>query len=347
MVLSDQIAEAKVLDVIWTPSKDGYLKPRVQIEPIVLGGVTIEYATGFNAKFIKDNKIGVGSLIKLIRSGDVIPHIVEVIQSSSEPMMPKDEYVWNSTNVDIMLENKETNETVINKTITGFFKIIGVEGLSTGNIKRIMEAGFNTIPKIIKMTKDDFLKVEGFKDKLATKISTGISEKIKSTTLPELMQATNIFGRGFGEKRFKMILNEEADILTSKVSNEEKINKVKMISGMAEKTAKKFVDHIDEFNKWILDAGLEYKLNENQVISENIDTTHPLYNKKFVMTGFRDNDLIEKLKKVGAEMSSSVNKKTFLVIVKDKNISTGKIDEARKLKLTIMTPDEVDNTFEL
>lgn len=347
MVLSDQIAEAKVLDVIWTPSKDGYLKPRVQIEPIVLGGVTIEYATGFNAKFIKDNKIGVGSLIKLIRSGDVIPHIVEVIQSSSEPMMPKDEYVWNSTNVDIMLENKETNETVINKTITGFFKIIGVEGLSTGNIKRIMEAGFNTIPKIIKMSKDDFLKVEGFKDKLATKISTGISEKIKSTTLPELMQATNIFGRGFGEKRFKMILNEEADILTSKVSNEEKINKVKLISGMAEKTAKKFVDHIDEFNKWILDAGLEYKLNENQVVSENIDTTHPLYNKKFVMTGFRDNDLIEKLKKVGAEMSSSVNKKTFLVIVKDKNISTGKIDEARKLKLTIMTPDEVNNSFDL
>jgi NAD-dependent DNA ligase len=39
MVLSDQIAEAKVVDVIWTPSKDGYLKPRVQIEPINLGGV--------------------------------------------------------------------------------------------------------------------------------------------------------------------------------------------------------------------------------------------------------------------------------------------------------------------
>ena len=43
MVLGDQIAEAKVVGVIWTPSKDGYLKPRVQIEPVVLGGVTIEY----------------------------------------------------------------------------------------------------------------------------------------------------------------------------------------------------------------------------------------------------------------------------------------------------------------
>ena len=53
MMLSDQVAEAKVVDVIWTPSKDGYLKPRVQIEPIKLGGVTIEYATGKNAQFIE------------------------------------------------------------------------------------------------------------------------------------------------------------------------------------------------------------------------------------------------------------------------------------------------------
>jgi DNA polymerase/3'-5' exonuclease PolX len=42
MVLSEQIAEAKVVDVLWTPSKDGYLKPRVQIEPLILGGVRIE-----------------------------------------------------------------------------------------------------------------------------------------------------------------------------------------------------------------------------------------------------------------------------------------------------------------
>jgi NAD-dependent DNA ligase len=68
MVLSDQVAEAKVTNVLWTPSKDGYLKPRVQIEPIHLGGVCIEYATGFNGSFIYENKIGIGSIIELIRS---------------------------------------------------------------------------------------------------------------------------------------------------------------------------------------------------------------------------------------------------------------------------------------
>ena len=65
------------------------------------------------------------------------------------------------------------------------------------------------------------------------------------------------------------------------------------------------------------------------------------------MTGFRDNDLIEQLKQVGADMSSTVNKNTYIVIVKDKTISTGKLDEARKLNLTIMTPVEVINMYEL
>jgi len=112
MVLSDQSAEAKVLDVLWSASKDGFLKPRVQIEEINIGGAKINYATGFNAKFIEDNKIGVGAIIKIIRSGDVIPKIEEVITSAEIPLMPKEKYIWNETHVDIMLENKEDDENV-------------------------------------------------------------------------------------------------------------------------------------------------------------------------------------------------------------------------------------------
>ena len=145
MVLSDQIAEAKVVDVIWTPSKDGYLKPRVRIEPIQLGGVRIEYATGFNGSFIQDNKIGIGALIELIRSGDVIPYIRKVITPSSQPKMPSIPYKWNDTHVDIMLENIEDDQTVREKNITGFFRGIGVVGLSSGNIAKMIKAGYDTI----------------------------------------------------------------------------------------------------------------------------------------------------------------------------------------------------------
>ena len=102
---------------------------RVQIDPVVLGGAKIEYATGFNGKFIEDNKIGLGSLVKLIRSGDVIPHIVAVIQAAEQPRMPTVPYVWNDTHVDIMLKDKSQDSTVKEKTIAGFFKVLDVEGL--------------------------------------------------------------------------------------------------------------------------------------------------------------------------------------------------------------------------
>ena len=124
MIISDQIAEAKVLDVIWSPSKDGYLKPRVQIEPITLGGVNIEYATGFNAKYIIDNKIGLGALIQIIRSGDVIPHILKTIKPAENPILPDDPYIWNENKVEIILKNKNEDDTVKEKVITLFFKKI-------------------------------------------------------------------------------------------------------------------------------------------------------------------------------------------------------------------------------
>ena len=346
MVLSDQIAEAKVLDVIWTPSKDGYLKPRVQIDPVVLGGAKIEYATGFNGKFIEDNKIGVGSLIKLIRSGDVIPHIVAVIQPASQPLMPSVPYIWNDTHVDIMLKDKSQDSTVKEKTIAGFFKVLDVDGLGPGNVKRLIKGGFDTVPKIIEMSKDDFLTVDGFKEKSAEKLYRGIEEKVEKASLPELMQASNIFGRGFGKRRFTSILAQEPDILVSEKTSAEKLEVLKAIEGMAKKSAEKFLSHIPAFVEWAKLAGLESRLIY-KVKPKSGDTGHELYGKKWVMTGFRDKELIQKLEKVGAVQQSAVSKKTLMVIVKDKDEDTGKAEEARRLGVQVLTPEEIVEKYKL
>ena len=110
------------MNVLWSPSKDGYLKPRIQIEPVVLGGAKIEYATAFNAAFVEEKKLGIGSLVKLVRSGDVIPHIMDVIEPAEKAKMPDVAYKWNDTHVDIILEDAEQDETVKEKNIVGFFK---------------------------------------------------------------------------------------------------------------------------------------------------------------------------------------------------------------------------------
>ena len=131
---------------------------------MTLGGVCIEYATGFNAKYVNDNKIGVGAVITIIRSGDVIPHIVNIVSPADIIKFPNDPYKWNDTKVDFVLADKDSNNTVKEKNIVQFFKNLDVEGIGPGNVKKIMTAGFDSVAKILAMKESDYLTVDGLKE---------------------------------------------------------------------------------------------------------------------------------------------------------------------------------------
>ena len=353
MVLSDQIAEAKVVDVIWSPSKDGYLKPRVRIEPIQLGGVKIEYATGFNGAFILQNKIGIGALIEIIRSGDVIPHIRSVTVPAEEAKMPHIPYKWTDSHIDIMLENISEDETVKEKNILGFFKGIEVAGLSNVTIGKIINKGYDSVPKIIHMTKNDFLKVDGIQEKTATKLYEGIRDKLEKASLITIMSASNLFGRGFSTKKIELIMETYPTILTSSKTNQEKIRMIASIKGMSTKTATEFVEKIIGFLSFLTECELndklttsENKLEEKKEKEKELDITHPLYKKSIVMTGFRDKNILDLMKNVGATLGSSVSKNTFVLLVKDKEgADSGKAIDAKNLGIPIMTSAEFMSTY--
>ena len=343
MVLSDQKAEAKVVDVLWEPSKDGYLKPRVRIEPVKLGGVTITYATGYNAKFIEDNKIGVGSIVELIRSGDVIPKIMTVVVPAEHPKMPTDAYTWNDTHVDILIENMGSNRTVQEKNIVSFFTEIDVDGLKAGNIKKIMDAGFDTIPKILAMTGNDFKSV-GFKT-TADKYAANIETRLADVDLVTLMSASGVMGRGIGVRKIAPVLDAFPDIMTSTESNDVKIEKVKTISGIEQKTAKTFVDNIPKFIEFVKECGLDDKLKhvkkqDKQTSVKLVHAAHPLNGKKIVMTKVRDKEIIEKLPMYGATLEDTMKKDVFALIVKSKDDESNKTKYAIEHNIPIMTPDE-------
>ena len=362
MVLTDQVAEAKVVDVLWSPSKDGYLKPRVRIEPITLGGVSIEYATGFNAKFIRDYGIGVGAVVELIRSGDVIPHIRRVISvGGSGAKMPEGLYVWNETGVDVLLSGSDLDSdlTVREKLVAGFFQGIDVVGLSSGLVARLISAGFDTVAKIVAMKMEDFMGIEGFQKKLATKIYEGIRKGLQKVGLIELMAASHLFGRGFGERKLRMVLEEYPDVLVSSESKDEKWRRVLAIKGMAGKTAHVFVEGLDPFLKFLEEIGCADKLSKEsgkdslepskmEVMDQiNTNGNDELKGKTIVMTGFRDAGLEEELKKRGAKLGSSVSKNTFLVLVKENKkgeekeiVLTGKLKQAKELGVLIMGVEE-------
>jgi NAD-dependent DNA ligase len=345
MVLSDQKAEVKVLDVVWSPSKDGYLKPRVRIEPVRLGGVTIEYATGYNAKFIEDNKIGIGATIEIIRSGDVIPKILSVSVPAEHAKMPDEPYIWNETHVDVLLENVGENATVQEKNITAFFTHLEVEGLKSGNIKKLMAAGYDTIPKIVAMTKDDFAKV-GYKT-LSEKYVENIRKKVDEASVVDMMVASGTIGRGLGAKKLEPILEAHPDILLSKEDDDAKIAKVKSVKGIELKTAKMVVENIPKFVAFLESIGQSDKLTKPKSASpkgeaqmdSQIDKTNPLYGKQIVMTKVRDQDIIRALAERGATLEDKIGSKTFVLIVKSMADTSNKTKYAVDHLIPIMTPE--------
>lgn len=375
MVLTDQVVEATVVDVLWNISKDGYLKPRVQIEPVVIGGAKIEYTTGFNGKYIKDNKIGVGAVIQLVRSGDVIPYIMKVIKPAHEAKMPLDiEYKWNETGIDIVVLNTETNNLVREKRIVKFFSDLEVECFNKGNITRFINAGYNSISSILQMTYDDYLSIDGVREKMAKKIYHSLCETIKKTTISKLMMASNIFGRGFGEKKlntiietYPYILNKTSFDINTISDKKALIEKINSMEGFGIKTATLFVEKLPHFYHFLNETKLLYKLEEynNHIVGEKEklneekkhmnkkinkgknETIHPLSGKKIVLTGFRNKELEKQLNEVGASLCSTVSKKTDIVIIKSKNDKTNKSLKAIKLDIPRIELDEFREKYHI
>ena len=82
-MLDNQKVSTVVKNIEWNISKDKRIKPVVIINKVSIGGVDITRVTGNNARYIKENGIGIGSEIEIIRSGDVIPKIVKVLKKQN------------------------------------------------------------------------------------------------------------------------------------------------------------------------------------------------------------------------------------------------------------------------
>ena len=83
------------------------------------------------------------------------------------------------------------------------------------------------------------------------------------------------------------------------------------------------------------------------LINEVKDTSHPLYGKQYIMTGFRDKELIEILTQLGAEQGNGVRKNTFVVLVKESGEENSKTKEAKTLGIPVMAVAEFKTKYNL
>ena len=344
--------EVIVKEVEWNISKDKYMKPIVKFDEILLDDVKIKQATGFNAGYIEKNNIGPGSRIVIIRSGNVIPHIQSVltVSANGKPSMPGEldkDYKWNDTHVDIIKIGEDRNADFDIKNIVYFMKTAEVDNMGPGNITKIYNAGFHNIKSILKIQKDDLLKIEGFKGKSADNILKAL-EKVKELDCLVLMDASNMLGRGFSYKKIKMITDVYPSILIDNAENREKSLKISIedlmkVEGIAKISAKLFIENLPRFYEFYDSLGVKCKGIEEKV-DKSVEKTENanIKDKKFIFTGFRNKDYEKIIIENGGKVVTSISKSTHYLIVKNKAEKSGKIDKATELGVKILDIPEFE-----
>jgi len=358
--MDDEGKETTVTKVEWIPSKNGLLIPTIHIEPVIISNSKISKLSGKNARFIERNKIGIGAKVIIKKMGDVIPGIEDKVGiiEGAEVIFPDEDWIWDETHVNIKLKNKLDNKDVNFKRILTFFEKLEIESVKKGTIASFIENHANSIQKIINLSKEEIAKMKNFRSKKAEAIYNSIKDKLEKADLSKIAAASSIF-ENCGETKFETILKEEPLILTDEEDDKKKIEKLKKIEGIGEKTAKIVVDNIPKFIKFIKELDLEYKLDKKvdpikDVITETTELKDlkelKLADKIIILSDIKNkNEITKILEEAGAKVVSTVSLKNNinLLITDDKQNKTKKIVFAEKNKIDIKTFEEVKEEYNL
>jgi NAD-dependent DNA ligase len=334
------VAQVTVKYVEWNTSKDGYINPTVVFEPVDLG-VIVQRATAFNAAYIQKHKIGAGAVIEVVRAGDVTPYIKKVVRGARAAQMPDIDYKWNTTGVDIIATGYSSEQKA--KEFERFFKMMKMKGLSIKIAEKLIRAGIDSIQKIMSVKKDDLRGIEGFKDKMVDNIYRAIQEGSAGATLPEFMAATNMFGRGFAKTLLKSVLDVHPDILQkyATMNSDDFYALLISIEGFGEERSLQFQNNMKSFLKLLVKMPAEF---QDRMFNINVNSpsrsSGSLQGKKYVFSGFRNEEWKDIIEASGGKVVSTISKETSVLVVKDIGSSSSKTQKARELGVKIMDIDE-------
>lgn len=336
----DNVAIATVRQVHWNPSKAGYLKPRVEIDPVDLVGVTITYATGFNAKFIRDNKIGPGAKIQITRSGDVIPFIQQVVEPAMVPAMPSEEdfgpLEWTENHVDLVMTDTSNNRAVQLEIINSTFGTAGLDvpHLREGSIEKLYDAGLTSCVDIILADESTLKAATG--DSAGSKIYAGLRSKLNNVELGVLAGSTSLLGRGIGRRKMTKVCEALGNdvILNGTVTAKQ----IAALEGFEIKTAQTIVDNLPTFLEFLEAIKGHYTIVAPKAKVEGGD----LEGISFCFTGFRDPVAKQTIEDRSGVVRDSVNKETTYLVTKDPNSTSSKIKKARDMGVKIISPVDLN-----
>lgn len=340
---ANNLAQTTVTGVSWALSKHGYLKPTIQVEPVNLVGVTISNCTGFNAKFINENKIGPGAVVEITRSGDVIPFCRKVVKGAKTPQLPDGDWHWNDTRVDIIAEDHESHQDVIIQQCVDFFRSLDVAHLKEGNVKTMIDenTGFRDGKHaLISMINYDDSHWQSCIGVNGSKAHKSLLEKLSNVPLYKLMGACSFFGRGVGVRKFKKLL-QNIEIKSLQDLQSLTLSQIVNVESFDQKTAIKITNGIDTFIDFVNSCSSSITIDFQMQSSQGSFSQH-----KVCFTGFRDKQLQLQIEQLGGSVQSSVTGKTTLVVTTNVNGTSSKLKKARDLNIDIIDVEQLKDMIQ-
>ena len=347
--------ETTVKGIAWRASKSGALKPVVEIEAVNTGDCIMENPTGYNAGWINDMGIAPGAKILVTRSGGVIPKILETLEPASKESSDEmwdslsvcphcgSPTAWNSSYKELICTNKHCDGINLAKVIF-FFKICGVEDMGEEMFGKLYNAGFDSIYKIINITSQDVMSIEGFAEGTANIILGNMTKIKEGIDLPVIMQASDCF-TGIGAIKARKLIDtlpndEKANLYEATFTHAQTFIDNKIANAKLE-TEKSFWGGFNKFHDFVMSNGLTIKEPEKVSIDENGKCS----GMAVCFSGFRDPDLEGVIIRNGGNVVSGVSKKTTHLVVKDVNGTSSKITKAQSLGVHIVSLEDFKEQY--
>ena len=313
----------KVVRVEWNASAVGRLTPRVEIEPVQLGGSTITFVTGVNARRIQDWQIGPGASVIVRKGGDVIP-VIDSVEVPGKVSFPEEgTWVW-ETEEHINIRQVKADASTLIAQFTRLAKVLEWNSVGPAQMKAVVEAGYTTVPELLKVSEKDFKALLG--PIKGSHFYSLLREGWSKSEL-DLFLASPFYYAGIGRTKLDALLALEPDV--TKWGN----------PGLAEPDGWSS-SSLETFQKtWHL-----YEAFRKTEWSFIAYPQKPLIHKpqaeivwkgSVVFSGFRNTTLEDSLLKRGYHVIDTVRSDTKAVLIKDTEdpltYTSGKVEKAKKI----------------
>ena len=337
--------ETTVVDIEVAVGRTGVLTPTAVFEPVLVAGSTVSRATLHNQDFIDEKDIRLGDRVVIRKAGDIIPEVIRVVSHAENSVKYSLPTVCPSCGANVIREEDEAAVRCVNpecpaqllRNLIHFCSrdAMDIEGMGDAVLEKLVSSGMLTkASEIYTLKKEDFMTLEGFKDKSSQNLVDAV-ENSKKNDLSKLVFALGI--RHVGQKAGKLLADHFGSMENLMNADLEQLTAIEGFGGIMAKSVADFFAL--EQSKREIEALAAYGVN---MVSQKEKIDNRFEGKTFVLTGtlptYSRNEASEIIEKFGGKTASSVSKKTTYVLAGEE--AGSKLVKAQSLGITILTEEE-------